>query len=307
MLLRYACMSFIILMMSVTSCGKTKDTSTDSVAINMDSLFSEVKDSEECPEESSNDNVKEFANYRIQIYYEEETKQKRFFAYPNFTLGFKFFPETESGMKTKVFSYRYDSDDYGAGYVDNGRLVVRRAEDMYEDTVLDQGDEVFTFGSQKYCVRKNAPIIFDVDMDKLDQFVVKDKSDWDPQRTTYAIYTEMDQYVKSDQATPETIYKSNDGMTIKIKLYKVPVNIEGVKAIVYGEIENPTKAFASCYEEECCPYIYSVLTDDDCFYSEFYGEGEGGSGPLVSWSEDALRIMVDPDNRSSDIIMKAIR
>ncbi len=102
-------------------------------------------------------------------------------------------------------------------------------------------------------------------------------------------------------------YKSKDGMKIKIKLYKIPGHVDGVKAIVSGEIENPSDALINSYEDEFSNSIYSVLTDNNYFYSEFQGEGESALGPRVEWSEDELKIKVDPNNERSDIILKAVK
>ena len=96
-------------------------------------------------------------------------------------------------------------------------------------------------------------------------------------------------------------------MIFKIKLYKLPGNVDGVKAIVSGEIENPSDALMKSYEDEFSNYIYSVLTDDNYFYSEIQGQEEAAIGPRVSWSEDELKIKVNPDSGKKEIILKAIK
>ena len=146
-----------------------------------------------------------------------------------------------------------------------------------------------------------------MNIDDIEQFIVKGKSDWDPDRTVHNVYIEQGLYNKIDEATPEKTYRSDDGMIFKIKLYKIPGNVDGVKTIVSGEIENPSDALKKCYEDEFSNYIYSVLTDDNNFYSEFQGQEESAIGPRVLWSEDELKIKVNADSGKREIILKAIK
>ncbi|MDE6018696.1 MAG: hypothetical protein K2G85_07780, partial [Muribaculaceae bacterium] len=225
----------------------------------------------------SQNKVMEYANYQIESFYDREAKETRYFLYPGFTWTLEFQPD-ETRNKVSVLSSRYDSDDFGAGRIDNGRLKLRRAEEIFDRIAPDNCDDVFTFGNRRFCVRKNAPLIADVNMDDIEQFIIEGKSDWDPERTVHNVYIEQGLYDKLDHSTHELAYKSKDGMKIKIKLYKTPGHIKGVKAIVSGKIENPSEALISSYEDDFSNSIYSVLTDDDYFYSESQGEYPA-SGP----------------------------
>ena len=299
-------MSFMGIAMIVTSCGNSNGKSADRTSDVSEGYFAEIATGTVAPEDISDNTVMEYANYQIETYQDKGAKETRYFVYPGFIWTLEFQPESD-GKKVNVLSSRYDAEDYGAGYLDNGRLLLKNAEEINHEIKINDSDDIYTFGSRNFCVRNNAKVIADVDIDDIEQFIMKGKSDWDPDRTVYNVYVEQGLYNKIDEATPEKTYKSNDGMIFKIKLYKIPGNIDGVKAIVSGEIENPSDALMKSYEDEFNNYIYSVLTDDNYFYSEIQGEDEAAIGPRVSWSEEELRINIDPDNNSSDIVLHAIK
>lgn len=303
---RYSCMTFIVLTLSFVSCGKSNGKSADSSSDDSEGYFAEIATGNIAPEDLSDNTVMEYANYQIETYQDKEAKETRYFLYPGLTWTLEFQPESD-GKKVNVLSSRYDAEDYGAGYLNNGRLLLKRAEEIPHEININDSDEIYTFGSRNFCVRKNATVIADVNIDDIEQFIVEGKSDWDPDRTVYNMYIEQGLYNKIDEATPERKYKSDDGMIFKIKLYKTPGKVDGVMAIVSGEIENPSDALMKSYEDEFSNYIYSVLTDDNYFYSEIQGEGEAAIGPRVLWSEDELKIKVNPDRGKREIILKAIK
>ena len=251
-----------------------------------------------------------YTNYLITSMWDSEQNVHHYEIYPNFKWSISFLDSEKDGSNgIRVFSQRYDSEDYGLGTINDGRLVLRNAERIYDSNKNGFVETVsFTYSpniqaDELYGVRDNASVRLDTTIDNFAWLCNINKSDWDGTVSSFEEYIEEELYEKIDAATPETVYESSDGMVIKIKLFKTDCPFDGVKAIVSGTIENPTNDFKRQYEEEYGEWIYSVMTDGDYFRSGMTAEGETYIGPRIHWSPSKLIVEGNKEKEIPEIVL----
>ena len=293
----------VLILMLVTSCSSTTDSSE------LEQFFAKVDIPLITPAEGTESLL--YTNYVITSMWDSEQNVHHYEIYPNFKWSISFLGSEKDGSNDiRVFSQRYDSEDYGFGTINDGHLVLSNAERIYNS---NKNGFVETFSlanyspntqdDELYGLKDNASVRFDTTIDNFAWFCNIKNSDWDETVSSFEEYIEEELYEKIDAATPETVYESSDGMVIKIKLFKTDCPFDGVKAIVSGTIENPTNDFKRQYEEEYGEWIYSVMTDGDYFRSGMTAEGETYIGPRIHWSPSKLIVEGNKEKEIPEIVL----